>query len=303
MLNSSRPSGFTLIEMIMVIVITGIIGGMVAVFIRAPVEGYVDSVRRAELTDQADVALRRITRDVRLALPNSLRIKDTSNATVSTCDSATHNCYVEFIITKWGGRYRSWDDGSTGGNRLNFGSGTPPVNNPNCATNNCFDILGTSNPDNPPDIDNGDHIVILNYGPQSDPPSDAYLTGSNRNRDTVTLEAGTPYRATLTDNVFAGQTPPLPSPSGRFQVVGQSERVIRYGCEGGNLRRYRNCDFGTTTSCAANPPLLAQGARCFVQYENNATGRNGLLYISLTLTDSSGESVTLFQQIHIDNSP
>jgi MSHA biogenesis protein MshO len=39
--------GFTLIEMIMVIVITGILAGMVAVFIAKPVEGYADSVRRA----------------------------------------------------------------------------------------------------------------------------------------------------------------------------------------------------------------------------------------------------------------
>jgi hypothetical protein len=36
-------------------------------------------VRRAELTDQADVALRRITRDIRLALPNSLRVTTTGH--------------------------------------------------------------------------------------------------------------------------------------------------------------------------------------------------------------------------------
>ena len=65
--------GFTLVEAIVVIVITGIIAAGVAVFIRAPVEGYVDSVARAELTDAADTALRRLSRDVNSALPNSLR--------------------------------------------------------------------------------------------------------------------------------------------------------------------------------------------------------------------------------------
>jgi MSHA biogenesis protein MshO len=82
--------GFTLIEAIMVIVITGILAGVVAVFITRPVQGYVDSVRRAELTDVADVALRRIGRDVRLALPNSLRVSG--------------NSCIEFIMTKGGGR-------------------------------------------------------------------------------------------------------------------------------------------------------------------------------------------------------
>ena len=79
----------------MVIVITGILAGMVAVFIKAPVDGYVDSVRRAELTDAADTALRRISRDVRTALPNSFRLASVGG---SSC--------VEFLPTLGGGRYR-----------------------------------------------------------------------------------------------------------------------------------------------------------------------------------------------------
>ncbi len=60
--------------MIVVIAITGVLAAAVAVFIKNPVEGYVDAVRRADLTDLADTALRRMTRDVRTALPNSLRV-------------------------------------------------------------------------------------------------------------------------------------------------------------------------------------------------------------------------------------
>ena len=109
-----QQSGFTLVEMIVVMVITGIIGGMVAIFIRAPVQGYMDSARRAELTDIADTALRRMARDVRSAVPNSVRL---SGSTV-----------IEFLPTRDGGRYRA----NTPGNVLNFGT-----------LDGSFDIVGT----------------------------------------------------------------------------------------------------------------------------------------------------------------
>lgn len=266
----------------MVIVITGILAGMVAVFITSPVQGYVDSVRRAELTDAADVALRRITRDVRLALPNSLR---------------TTTGGIEFIMTKAGGRYRDSGDGS------------------DCAASKClsftnsgsttFDILGTS-PTNPPNITNDDFIVIYNLG-AGYAPADAY---AGDNRATVTITSGTPYYATMTPNVFASQSPPLPSPNARFQVVGQDDKVVRYICNGdGTLTRYAGCDFTTTTTCTTSATLAGSAsaepkATCELDYQANATGRNGLLYIELTLKDTpSSESVTLFQQIHVDNAP
>ena len=105
-------AGFTLIEIVMVIVVIGIISGMIAIFVAKPVLGYIDAVRRAELTDAADAALRRLTRDVHLALPNSLR---------------TTTGGFEFIITKAGGRYRDATDGSdcTASNCLSSFSALP----------------------------------------------------------------------------------------------------------------------------------------------------------------------------------
>jgi len=47
---------------------------------RDPVRAYVDSARRGELSDVADTALRRMARDIRTALPNSLRVS-TSGST------------------------------------------------------------------------------------------------------------------------------------------------------------------------------------------------------------------------------
>lgn len=106
----TRNRGFTLIEAIVVIVITGIIAGMVAVFIRTPVDGYLDAERRAGLTDIADTAVRRMARDLRLALPNSVR----------TSADGSGLC-IEFIPTKIGARYRAVVDGTTGnGDPLDF---------------------------------------------------------------------------------------------------------------------------------------------------------------------------------------
>ena len=65
--------GFTLVEMIISIVITGIVVSMVAIFGRNQINAYIDVGNRAELSDAADTALRRIARDLQSALPNSVR--------------------------------------------------------------------------------------------------------------------------------------------------------------------------------------------------------------------------------------
>ena len=85
-----------MVEMIMVIVIMGVIGGMVAVFMKGPIDAYVDTARRAGLADVADTTARRVSRDLHKALPNSIRPLVTG----------TNQC-LEFIPTKTGGRYRA----------------------------------------------------------------------------------------------------------------------------------------------------------------------------------------------------
>lgn len=275
--------GFTLIEAIMVIVITGVLSAIVASFIARPVQGYLDSVRRAELTDQADAALRRMLRDVRLALPNSLRVTTSAGIT-----------YIEFIMTSAGARYRDVGDGSTAGTPLSFSS----------AAAFTFDVLGTM-PVNPA-IASNDYVVVYNLGPGNS-PADAY-SGGNR----ALVSAVTGNTITLSANPFASQTPPLPSPSARFQVVPGGVKAVTYACAtvaANNLSRYANYGFNTTqaTSGLGTPALLANGnATCTVDYTSNVMGRTGLLYVSLTLSSGTGsnqESVTLFQQIHVDNSP
>lgn len=276
MTRSRTPSaGFTLIEAIVVMSITGIIAAIVAVFIVSPVRGYADSVRRANLTDTADVALRRISRDVRLALPNSLR-------TVANG--------FEFILTQSGGRYRSEGDGSTGGDFLSFAN----------LADTSFDVLGAM-----PTINGGDRIVIYNLG-TGYAPADAYAGGNVATVAGAGAVVANPVN--LTGNPFAAQAPPLPSPGSRFQVVAAADLVVRYLCTGGQLRRFVGCTLATPSVCAGAGDLLAGSgtvqATCNINYSAAASGRNGLLYVGLTLTDvPSGDAVTLFQQTDVNNTP
>ena len=117
MMRSKSSAGFTLIEMIMVIVITGIIAGIVAVFIKAPVEGYFSTVRRAQLTEEADSALRFVARDMQSALPNSI-----------VCTGSG----LQFLSIRSGGRFREEQKSDGSGTPLAFGAAT---------TN--FDMIGT----------------------------------------------------------------------------------------------------------------------------------------------------------------
>lgn len=281
--------GFTMVEAIMVIVITGIIAAVVAVFIRSPVDAYLDTQRRANLTDAADVALRRLAREVRLSLPNSLRVDTSTNATYN---------YIEFILTTAGGRYRDPSDGSTGGNVLSFSDTTALA----------FDVLGPM-PSNPV-LAAGDYIVVYNLGPGY-APADAYTPGNRAQVSTVSANT-----VTLVSNPFAAASPPLPSPSSRFHVVRGSIKAVTYECPRtggipgtpGTMTRYWNYGFNAGTPAAApggSSAIALTNVTCEIGYSANVSQRNGLLYIKLTLTDgtSSGESVTVFQQIHVDNSP
>ncbi|MBE0511049.1 MAG: type II secretion system GspH family protein [Chromatiales bacterium] len=92
---SHGQKGFTLMELIMVIVIAGILGTMTVSFITKPMEGYIDLTRRAELVDSADMAMRQMARDIRAALPNSIHIPDVTR--------------LEMIHVRGGGRYDELD--------------------------------------------------------------------------------------------------------------------------------------------------------------------------------------------------
>lgn len=276
----------------MVIVITGIIGGMVAVFLRAPVQQYMDVARRADMTDIADTALRRIGRDLRLALPNSVRV-----TTVGT------NTYLEFLPTTGGGRYRA--DADPTPTATNCGSSVTNVLD-FTAADTCFEVLGQM-----PTVAVGDQIVVYNLG-ISDP-----TRGSNAyDGNTTTAHNRRPVSATGANsiNITSANALPLDSPtSHRFQVI---TTPVTYVCAPatsagngtGTLTRWQGYTIQaaqpTALPATATSSVLANNvSACNFSYGPLVVAqRSGLVTMSLGITES-GETVTLYSATHVSNVP
>ena len=283
--------GFTLVEMVVVIVITGIIGGMVAVFIRAPVQGYMDSARRAEMTDIADTALRRIGRDLRTAVPNSVRIPVAAGST-----------YIEFIPTKDGGRYRV--DATGGGG----GCGAAGDDLDFTAPDTCFEIVGSKIT-----FVAGDQIVVGST--QSDgslPYKSAALGGVMRH--IASGGVGVQQVVQMTSTVAFPASSELDGH--RFEVVPADQQAVTYACTGtlgpldgngdgqGALTRY--WAYGFINPQSASPggtsAILADKVSACNFVYNTSNARDSLVAISLTIT-RGGESVNLYHEIHVNNIP
>ena len=290
MMRQQSQQGFTLVEMIMVIVITGIIGGMVAVFLKAPIQQYMDVARRADMTDIADTALRRIGRDLRLALPNSVRV---------TCPGGAAGCFIEFLPTKGGGRYRA--DAAPSGALAGCGSSLAADALNFTIADTCFEVLGSM-----PSAVAGDSVVVYNMASNpSDPNPNAYVGG---NRTAYGSTVGTVMN--ITSKLF-----PLDSPAHRFHII---STPVTYACDGaGTLWRYwgyviQSAQTSTDSIAKLDALIAVQGSRarlatnvsnCNFSYDAFAVAqRSGLVTMNLGITES-GETVTLYSATHVSNVP
>lgn len=275
-----RPSpthqrGFTLVELIMVIILMGIIGSMVAVFMKSPIDAYFDTARRAALSDVADTAVRRMARDIRKALPNSLRQSISPNPANNQC--------IEFIPTRTGGRYRAVVNSAGNGDILSF-----------TAADSSFDMLGVNSALADQAIAAGDLIAVYNLGI---PGADAYA-GANTSAVT-SIGAGTLANETKIN--IASKLFPLASGSNRFHVIPGNETIVSYVCSGGNL--YRNSNYAYSSTCpTSGGRLLASGVTCNFVYNGSDLQRNGMVQININLS-SSGETVGLYDEVNVNNSP
>jgi MSHA biogenesis protein MshO len=257
---------------------------------------YFDTAARAEMADVAEVALRRMAREVHGALPNSIHVTVIGNTS-----------YLEFIPTITGGAYLAVEDGADPSLHppLRFGS-----------AGNQFEIV-TPLPAAPYPIAAGNFVVVSNYGPGF-VNGDAYA-GNNRagiagvgtagnamNNKSVTLD---------NTNPFPAQDPANPSPGKRFQIVGTP---VIFACVNdatgrGALTRIWGYGWGGFDPAQQNnnipQALMANNVLgCQFSVATMAHRQAALVGLSIALArsnpDGGGmETVTLTQQIHVDNTP
>jgi MSHA biogenesis protein MshO len=287
--------GVTLIELVVVIVITAILSTMMAYFV-VPMLLYSDAKRRAEMTDIADTALRRIGRDLRTALPNSVRVSSSGGA-----------FYLELLLLRTGGRYRA-DTGSTGGTACPADGSSDPSILLIRSADSCFKTLGTVQ--NFSNIAIGDYLVVYNLQPGTT-SADAYETGAATGGNKAKILAlptdeGTQARITFESTTFTYE-----SPDQRFYLI---EGPVTYVCDPGaqTLTRY----WGYNISAAqATPPVGGSSAlvasnvsACAISYDANVVAQSqGLVTLALGLSskDLKGntETVNLYYTVHVSNVP
>lgn len=282
-----RSAGFTLVEMIVAIVVTGILVGISSMFIRNQITSYTDLARRTEMADTADGALRRMARDIQRALPNSPR----------TLGAAC----VEFVPTKTGGRYRA--EALSGTDFLDF-----------TAADTSFNMYGPLSALPGQAIAVGDLISIYNLGIAG---ADVYAQDN-----TAAVTAPAPAYSAVTGETtitIASKLFPLASASNRFHVIPAGEQVVGYLCAGvgtnadgdgtGTLFRYVT----TLPSLAPVPPacpaapagaavLATNVSACNFVYTPGVLQRSALVSLSLAIQRAS-ENVTLYHQINVVNTP
>ncbi len=290
----SGCAGFTLLETIVVIVLGSIVAAMLTVFLRPAVDAWAASRSRAELGAQAAQALRRMQREVRSAVPNSIRVPESS-------------CF-ELVPTSAGGRMRLGPDTAN-----DSAAGCSP--GPDCAAPfdpsqavTVFDILTPLQQSAAP----GDFVVVDNQG-----PADVY-GGTNR---AAIVAIGAPpaatqgqYRVTVSSTSF-----PPGHDSGRVVIVPAAEQAVFYTCVGadgtldargngrGSLLRRHGYGFvpAAPTTCPNAGAVMARNlVSCRFVYDPNqgATQQNGFVSMQLEFA-VAGERASLVMGAHVANVP
>ena len=286
-MRSLRPhGGFTLVELVVTIAVGSVVVAFMAMFIVMPMNAYTAQTRRATLVDAADGALRFMARDLRAALPNSVRVASAGSVTA-----------LELLATADGARYQ---DGG-------------PVSNPAL-------VLDFTAPDGAfattvpftqltlPWTSSAYYLSIYNVGV---PGADAYQMSG------VITSAGTTI--TVAAGAAANQNLVTLNPAFRFAFGSPGKRVylvsgpVSYLCDSaaGTLTRYSGYTLAGTqptgsavlNAAGASAGLVAANvAGCQFTLAVGTAQRNALATLAVTVSQS-GESVNLLNEVQVVNAP
>lgn len=285
MIPRRRASGFTLVEAVIVIALSGIVAVAVIALVTQPIEGMLGQSRRARLVDVADNALRMIGRDIHRALPNSVR--DCGGA---GCQS------IEMLNTVDGAMYRDGpgNQAATNGpeHRLEFNR-----------ADDSWNALGTF-----PSLSAGTsypyRIAISNTGQTGadawDTASPSVMSGAGF---TIQDPGASPTEhQVVLDTAFQFQHE---SPNQRMFVV---DEAVGYGCVDttgdGNidsLLRYSGYAFDSSlppSNFANGVPLAREVAGCDFDVDR----RWGIATLVLLMQAPEGGALRLLHQVMVENS-
>jgi MSHA biogenesis protein MshO len=278
--------GMTLVELVVTIAVGSIVVAFMALFIVTPMQAYSGQTRRAELVDEADSALRLMGRDLRTALPNSVRVTTSGSVTA-----------IELLATVDGARYRDGGPLTNPALELDFTAADGAF-----ATTVPFTQLTL------PWSSTSSYLAIYNIGV---PGADAYQLANviTPSGTTITVAAGSSTNENLVTL----------SPAFKFAYGSPGRRVyivsgpVSYLCDtsAGTLRRYSGYAIASTqpgsaaalTAAGATTALVAADVgACQFSYTSGTAQRNALATLTLQLT-RSGESIQLLHEVQLVNTP
>lgn len=274
-MSTQFDRGFTLIELILVIIILGIVGVGIGSVVRQGTQLYVDTTERDRLISESRFVIERMSRELRQALPNSVRTAETARA----------QC-VEFVPVQWSGFY--WQ--------------IPLA--PDAAQNSMqiLDAIGISDQYDARQV--GAHSVVVYATNQQQIYTDnqrrlplSRLTDPDVNDGRQTL------MFTAAQRFVSG------SPSRRYYIV---STPVSYCVSAGQIRRFANYGFRAAASVngMGAGALMAQhvandfsnpGERVF-SVRQAILSRNALVN-SLLLFKLGGEKAEFSQEVQIANTP
>jgi len=278
---SSRKgqSGFTLMELIIVIIIMGVMSVGIAGFIKLSTQTYLNVTERDELLANARFAVERLNREIRNAVPNSVRVN------VDDVASPTKQC-LEFVMINASTVYTELPVAPK--DKADNLEVIPFLNNQgsayNCSNGGC-----------------GEKIVVYPLT-----PADVYGDHDNDFSKVFTIKTYTAPVLTLT----AGEVNFKEySPTSRAFIF---REPVSYCVESGVLNRYSGYSFNTVQVLPpdvkitngilmANNLSFDEGDLPFI-VEPASLQRNAVVQIKLNFT-RDGEQVVFDNAIHITNIP
>lgn len=284
MLTPFRLAAFTLVELITVIMILGIVSLGVSSFIGRGAEIYVDVTEREQIIGDSRFVIERLNRELRAALPNSLRLAGSGT---------TRHC-IEFVPVAWSSFYTDL-----------------PVP-PDAATKNIEVVELTGEQGEQYNTEGSDEVVVFPTN-----LSHVYDTSQNRRHELDTVSGITNNLVTLTlenDVTFAAD-----STASRLYIV---RRPVSYcATSTGRLTRHANYGFlpiqSVDVSNIGNGVLMAEGLDNTLSNLGNPSAsrlddpfriteatlvRNAFVHIRLIFA-RDGERLQFNNEVQIANAP